>query len=74
MRFGSDAEGGRRWSLIGAGFEHVKVTDEKAFPIDCLTSDLTTNVVFDSVNISLEQMKEMGRSVVSAIMTDFKPK
>jgi arsenite methyltransferase len=52
-------------TIENAGFKDVQVLDEKSFPIDVLENDPIGKKVVEKLNLSLEDVKEIGRSVVS---------
>jgi arsenite methyltransferase len=52
-------------TIENAGFKDVQVLDEKNFPIDVLENDPVGKKVVEKLKMSLEDVKEIGRSVVS---------
>ncbi len=52
-------------TIKNAGFKEVKIIDEKNFPIDFLENDPVGKQVIEKLNMSIEEVKEIGKSVVS---------
>ncbi len=52
-------------TIKNAGFKEVKILDEKNFPIDFLENDPVGKQVIEKLNMSIEEVKEIGKSVVS---------
>lgn len=52
-------------TIKNAGFRDVKVLDEKNFPIDFLENDPIGKQVIEKLNMSIDELKEIGKSVVS---------
>jgi len=48
-----------------AGFSDVKIIDETAFPIECMTNDPTAQAVMEDLKISPEEARELAHSIVS---------
>lgn len=48
-----------------AGFQKIRVIEEKSFPIDCMDNDPTVRAITDSLNISTEKIQEILSSVRS---------
>jgi arsenite methyltransferase len=48
-----------------AGFKDVQVPDEMNFPIDVLENDPIGKKVIEKLNMSIEDVKEIGKSIVS---------
>lgn len=51
--------------IKNAGFKEVKILDEKNFPIDFLGNDPVGKQVIEKLNMSIEDVKEIGKSVAS---------
>jgi SAM-dependent methyltransferase len=51
--------------IKNAGFKDVQVIDEKNFPIDVLENDPIGKKVIEKLNMSIEDVKEIGKSIVS---------
>lgn len=58
------------WS---AGFKDVRVIDESAFSLDCVTSDPTGRAVLDSIEITDEKLTEIERTIASIKVRAVKP-
>ena len=56
-----------------AGFEQVKIVDETSYPDDYIGNDPTTKAIIEKFNISLEEVKEVTRSVKSIKVNGVKP-
>ena len=52
-------------TIKNAGFKDVQVLDEKNFPIDFLENDPIGKKVIEKLNMPVEDVKEIGKSVVS---------
>lgn len=52
-------------TIKNAGFKEVKILDEKNFPMDFLENDPVGKQVIEKLNMSIEGVKEIGKSVVS---------
>ena len=52
-------------TIKNAGFKEVQILDEKNFPIDVLENDPFGKQVIEKLNVSIEEVKEIGKSVVS---------
>lgn len=52
-------------TIKAAGFQDVKIIDESIFPLDCMISDPTEDVILDNLKITQEQVKELSASIVS---------
>lgn len=55
-------------TIKNAGFKDVQVFDEKNFPIDVLENDPIGKKVIEKLNLSLEEVKEIGKSVASIMI------
>jgi len=51
--------------IKNAGFKDLQVLDEKNFPIDVLENDPIGKKVIEKLNMSIEDVKEIGKSIVS---------
>ncbi len=56
-----------------AGFEQVKIVDETSYPDDYIGNDPTAKAIIEKFNISLEEVKEVTRSVKSIKVNGVKP-
>jgi SAM-dependent methyltransferase len=52
-------------TIKNAGFKDVQVLDEKNFPMDVLENDPIGEKVIKKLNMSIEDVKEIGKSIVS---------
>ncbi|MCZ7401843.1 MAG: arsenite methyltransferase [Candidatus Methanoperedens sp.] len=52
-------------TIKNAGFKDVQVLDEKNFPIDVVENDPIGKKVIEKLNMSIEDLDEIGKSVVS---------
>ena len=48
-----------------AGFQDINVIDETSFPIEFMANDPTAKAVIKRINITSEELKEIGKTVVS---------
>jgi arsenite methyltransferase len=48
-----------------AGFEEVKVLQEKVYPIDCIISEPETKYVINRLGLTREQVEDVANSIVS---------
>ncbi len=55
-----------------AGFHRVKVIDESHFPVELITNDPTADAIIKKSNISPEEIKGVGASVVSIKVSGIK--
>ncbi|HII07580.1 MAG TPA: arsenite methyltransferase [Methanotrichaceae archaeon] len=60
-------------SIRSAGFEDVRVIDESAFSLDCVTSDPTGRAILDGLKLSDEKQKEVERAIASIKVSAIKP-
>jgi len=56
-----------------AGFQEVKLIDEKPFPIECMANDPTAKAIIKNLRIPSEKVKEVASSVVSMKVQGIKP-
>ena len=56
-----------------AGFNQVKIIDETSFPIDCMASDPTAQVIIKEMNLSADKIEEVASSVASIKVQGIKP-
>lgn len=56
-----------------AGFQEVKVIDEKSFPVECLASDPTVQAIIENLGIPLEEVKKSANSIASIKVYGVKP-
>ncbi len=56
-----------------AGFQDVGVIDETVFPIECMTSDPTSQAVIDKLNLPMDRIEDTDGSVVSIKVQAVKP-
>lgn len=61
-------------AIRAAGFQDVAVSDETAFPIECMANDPTAQSIIENLEISPETLTEMASSVVSVKVAAVKPK
>ena len=61
-------------AIKSAGFQQVRVIDEKSFPIELLSNDPAAKEFIERLNIPAETLKELARSVVSISVYGVKPK
>jgi SAM-dependent methyltransferase len=52
-----------------AGFKEVAITDETAFPIECMANDQTAKALIENAGISSNKLQELAHSVVSIKVT-----
>jgi len=52
-------------TIKNAGFKDVQVLDEKNFPIDVLENDPVGKKVIEKLNMSKEDVKDIGKSIIS---------
>ena len=60
-------------AIEAAGFQQVSVVDEATFPIESMVNDPTAQAVIKMLNITPEDIKEFGSSVISAKVSGVKP-
>jgi hypothetical protein len=48
-----------------AGFSEVKVLKERSFSLDCITSDLSVEVIYENLEIPPEKIKEVETLLAS---------
>ena len=56
-----------------AGFNQVKIIDETSFPIDCMASDPTAQVIIKEMNLPADKIEEVASSVASIKVQGIKP-
>jgi arsenite methyltransferase len=56
-----------------AGFQEVKIIEEKHFPIEYMSNDPTARAVMENSGISVEKVKEIGNSAASIKVYGTKP-
>lgn len=61
-------------AIQDAGFENVKVMEEKGFPIKTASCDTNGRSIADSIELSPEEIKEAADSVASISVRAYKPK
>jgi len=52
-------------TIKAAGIEEVKILEEKSFPVDLMLNDESAKAVIKNLNVSLEKIKEVGKSLLS---------
>jgi len=52
-----------------AGFQDVEILDESYFPLECMANDQTAKALINEENIPLEELEELGTTVVSIKVT-----
>ena len=60
-------------AIKAAGFQEVRIIDEKSFPIECMVNDPTAKAIVENVNISPDKVKEVASSVTSIKVYAVKP-
>ena len=60
-------------AIEAAGFHKVSIIDEMPFPIDCMTNDPTAKALIETLNIPLEEVREVATSVISIKVDGVKP-
>jgi len=60
-------------AIKAAGFQEVRIIDEKSFPIECMVNDPTAKAIVENVNISPDKVKEVASSVTSIKIYAVKP-
>ncbi len=60
-------------AIKAAGFQKVRIIDEKSFPIECMANDPTAKAIVENVNISPDKVKEVASSVTSIKVYAVKP-
>ena len=48
-----------------AGFQDVRIIEEKTYPLEYIISESTTKEIVKSLDMSIEEVKEAANSVVS---------
>jgi len=48
-----------------AGFQNVKIIEEKTYPLEYIISESATQEIIKNLDMSLEEVKEASNSVVS---------
>jgi len=60
--------------MIGeTGFSHVRIIDEKPFPVDCMFNDETAKVLLGDSSYSAEETGQIAGAVSSIMVTAWKP-
>ncbi len=66
-----------RESYLGAirkaGFQEIRVLDERVFPTQVLANDPTAREIAKNLNLSPQKAKELAQSVVSVKVSALKP-
>jgi ubiquinone/menaquinone biosynthesis C-methylase UbiE len=57
-----------------AGFQEVKIIEEKTYPLEYIISESTTKEIVKSLDMSLEEVKKAANSVVSVKVSAVKTK
>jgi ubiquinone/menaquinone biosynthesis C-methylase UbiE len=55
------------------GFQDVEIIDETDFPIECLANDETAKTIIENLEIPIEEVKEIGESIISIKVYGVKP-
>jgi len=55
-----------------AGFQEVKIMEEKTYPLEYIISESTTEKVINSIAMSLEEARDAANSVVSVKVSTVK--
>jgi SAM-dependent methyltransferase len=56
-----------------AGFCDVKIVDESVFPVDYMVNDPTAQAVINKMGVSVDEINDVARSVVSIKVHAIKP-
>jgi len=56
-----------------AGFQEVKIMEEKSFSIECIVNDPTAKAIMKNLKIPIEKIKEIGNRVASINIYAVKP-
>jgi len=56
-----------------AGFADIKIIDESVFPVDYIVNDPTAQAVINKIGVSVDEINDMARSVVSIKVHAVKP-
>lgn len=56
-----------------AGFENIRILDEKVYPTEILANDPATREIVQNLNLSPEKMRELAQSVISVKVSAEKP-
>jgi len=60
-------------AIEAAGFHEVTIIDETPFPIACMANDPTAKALIKTLNIPLEEVREVASSVLSIKVDGVKP-
>ena len=60
-------------AIKAAGFQEVRIIDERSFPIECMANDSTAKAIMENLNILPEKVKEVASSVISIKVYAAKP-
>jgi len=60
-------------AIEGAGFREVRIIDETSFPIECMANDPTAKALIETLNVPLEEVREVASSVISIKVEGVKP-
>ena len=60
-------------AVNAAGFQEVRIIDERSFPIESMANDPTARAVMDNLEIPLEEVKGIAGSVISINLYGIKP-
>ncbi len=59
-------------SIRKAGFQDVTIIEENSFSIDCMSNDPTANTILESIDLPMEKIEELAKSVVSIRVSGLK--
>ena len=59
--------------IKAAGFQYVKIIDEKSFPMEFIANDPSTKEVIENSKIPTEKVREVASSTISVKVYGFKP-
>ena len=60
-------------AIKAAGFQEVRIIDEKSFAMECLANDPSAKAIMENLNIPPEKAKEVASSVISINVYAVKP-
>ena len=60
-------------AIKAAGFQEVGIVDETSFPINCIANDPTTKAIIGDLEIPVEEVEDLAKSVISIKVHGVKP-
>jgi arsenite methyltransferase len=60
-------------TIRAAGFDDVRIVEESSFPLDYMASDPSAQAIRDSINLTLDELRDLADSVVSIKVAGKKP-